>query len=264
MLDVLKRMAARNFAGGLRQQEKVGILTWIVGISELIQAEIDGEARPRSASGGRGAARMAGLGATRASASARFPQVLRPTTPRSSRRGRHRRRATRSCQRRSCASSPTGQASLSYTTRSWRSRTTFEAIAVWHTDVAKPYRRADNLRFWTMAARRRWDVDLAAGEQQGGFDVNELVLNETPAAWRRFDAALLRWCRAVREELQAELEEPREGEVPVGRRAPAPAPPRLLVEPGPASLLESSAAAAGRLTAQEGQAEAGASEAASL
>lgn len=45
VLEILKRMATRNFAGGLRQNEKVEILTWIVGISELIQTEIDEEKR---------------------------------------------------------------------------------------------------------------------------------------------------------------------------------------------------------------------------
>lgn len=263
-------MAARNFAGGLRQQEKVGILTWIVGISELIQAEIDAEKRE---------------------AEERERWAWRREDGWAGRDAREREHAFLKCfvtaptELPAWTAPPESDAELPtaflrffadgtrlielHNALVAQSRRRFEAIAVWHTDVAKPYRRADNLRFWTMAARRRWDVDLAApaasaaGEQKGGFDVNELVLNETPAAWRRFDAALLRWCRAVREELQAELEEPREGEVAVGRRAPgAPALPRLLVEPGPASLLESSAAAAGRLTAQEGQAEAGASEAA--
>jgi hypothetical protein len=251
VLDVLKRMAARNFAGGLRQQEKVGILTWIVGISELIQAEIDAEKR-EAEERERWAWRRADAWAGRdprerehaflkCFATAELPAWTAPPERDDELPGAFLRALADGTRLVELHNALVAQ-----------SRRRFEAIAVWHTDVAKPYRRADNVRYWVTAARRRWDVDLAAPTAEGpGLDVNELVLAEAPAAWRRFDAALLRWCRAVREELQTELEEPREGEVTHGRRAPGtwpagPAPPRLLVEPGADS--------------KEQQAEAGASE----
>lgn len=41
-----------------------------------------------------------------------------------------------------------------------KSRRHFEQIKQYHTDTAKPYRCADNLRYWVKAAELRWDVKL--------------------------------------------------------------------------------------------------------
>ncbi|OBT49506.1 hypothetical protein VE04_10237, partial [Pseudogymnoascus sp. 24MN13] len=38
-----------------------------------------------------------------------------------------------------------------------RSKRPFGAIPVWHSDTAKPYRCAENLRFWIKAAELRWE-----------------------------------------------------------------------------------------------------------
>ena len=67
-----------------------------------------------------------------------------------------------------------------------------------HTDFGKPYRCAENLRFWIKAAELRWEVKL---------DVNALdVANgKDRETWKRFDQAILTWCSAVRSELTAEL-----------------------------------------------------------
>jgi hypothetical protein len=78
-----------------------------------------------------------------------------------------------------------------------KSKRHFEEIKQYHTDTAKPYRCADNLRYWIKAAELRWDVKL-------DVDVMGVVNGTDDAAWQKFDAALLTWCKAVREEIMAE------------------------------------------------------------
>ena len=75
-----------------------------------------------------------------------------------------------------------------------RSKRKFGEIKSWHTDVAKPYRRAENLRYWAKAAELRFDIRL-------GLPVQEVVHGE---AWQAFDEAVLKWSRKVREELLEE------------------------------------------------------------
>lgn len=81
-----------------------------------------------------------------------------------------------------------------------KSRRHFEEIKQYHTDTAKPYRCADNLRFWAKAAELRWDVKL-------DLDVMGVVNGTDAAAWKKFDTAILQWARGVREEIMAEWKE---------------------------------------------------------
>jgi hypothetical protein len=78
-----------------------------------------------------------------------------------------------------------------------KSRRQFEEIKQYHTDTAKPYRCADNLRFWIKAAELRWDIKL-------DVDVMGIVHGDDDAAWKKLDAALLKWCQGVREEITSE------------------------------------------------------------
>jgi hypothetical protein len=78
-----------------------------------------------------------------------------------------------------------------------KSRRQFEEIKQYHTDTAKPYRCADNLRYWVKAAELRWDIKL-------DVDVMGVVQGQDDAAWKKFDTALLKWCQGVREELTLE------------------------------------------------------------
>jgi hypothetical protein len=81
-----------------------------------------------------------------------------------------------------------------------KSRRQFEEIKQYHTDTAKPYRCADNLRYWAKAAELRWDIKL-------DVDVMGVVNGTDAVAWNKFDAALLKWCRGVREEIILEWKE---------------------------------------------------------
>ncbi|KAG9249520.1 uncharacterized protein F5Z01DRAFT_715872 [Emericellopsis atlantica] len=79
-----------------------------------------------------------------------------------------------------------------------KSRRRFGAIPTFHTDTQKPYRCADNLRYWVKAAELRFEIHLRV-------DVMGVVNNSGPEAWQTFEAAILQWCRHVREELAREL-----------------------------------------------------------
>lgn len=78
-----------------------------------------------------------------------------------------------------------------------KSRRQFEEIKQYHTDTAKPYRCADNLRYWVKAAELRWDIKL-------DVDVMGVVQGKDDAAWKKFDSAVLKWCQGVREEITSE------------------------------------------------------------
>lgn len=79
-----------------------------------------------------------------------------------------------------------------------KSRRRFGAIPTFHTDTQKPYRCADNLRYWVKAAELRFEVNLSV-------DVMGIVYGSGPQVWLDFEAAILKWSQRVREEFTAEL-----------------------------------------------------------
>lgn len=79
-----------------------------------------------------------------------------------------------------------------------KSRRRFGAIGSFHKDTQKPYRCADNLRYWAKAAELRFEVMLS-------IDALGIVYDSSPRVWVDFDAAILAWCRCVREEITREL-----------------------------------------------------------
>ncbi|KLU87585.1 hypothetical protein MAPG_06582 [Magnaporthiopsis poae ATCC 64411] len=81
-----------------------------------------------------------------------------------------------------------------------KSQRRFGAIGNYHIDTQKPYRCADNLRYWVKAAELRWEIQLR--------DVDALAIvydNSGPAVWLAFEDAILEWCLKVREEITSEL-----------------------------------------------------------
>ncbi|PSR75730.1 hypothetical protein BD289DRAFT_487050 [Coniella lustricola] len=83
-----------------------------------------------------------------------------------------------------------------------KSRRRFGMIGTFHTDTQKPYRAADNIRYWAKAAELRFEVT--------GLKVDALgvVYNSKPEVWLEFEDAVLRWCKHVRHEIAADLERP--------------------------------------------------------
>jgi hypothetical protein len=195
VLEILKRMASRNFADGIRQGEKVAILSWIVGISKLIQSEINQEKleqEEREMWSWR-VGDWSGREREREWAFMRSfidkPEELPEWTDVSH-------------------DDELPTPFLQYFQNGLRlvhlhnelvgkSKRQFEEIKVFHTDTAKPYRMAENLRFWVKAAQLRWEISL-------DLDVMAVVQGNKPAAWHQFDTAIQKWCRGVREEITAE------------------------------------------------------------
>lgn len=201
VLDVLKRMASRNFRGGIRILELAAFLSWIESIDGLLKEELQIEEREAAEReswvwrdgdwSGRERERewlfLRSFDAPSAS------EQLLPQWP-------------------EAAPEPADANSLEipsdfllalqdgqrlirlHNALVARSKRKFGEIKSWHTDVAKPYRRAENLRYWAKAAELRFDVRLAV-------PVQKVVHGE---AWRKFDEAVLKWSREVREELLEE------------------------------------------------------------
>ena len=202
VLDVLKRMAGRNFRGGIRTAELSDIILWIESIDRLLQRE---EAQERHEAAEREAWpwRHGDWTGRERERDWLFLTSFDPSpTPLP-------RWPEPSADSSTAAASPPpsdflralqdGQRLVQlHNALVARSRRRFGAIAAWHADVGKPYRRAENLRFWIKAAELRWEVRLsvAVGAVARGDDDAE--------AWRGFDEAVRRWCAAVREELVSE------------------------------------------------------------
>lgn len=200
VLDILKKMATRNFAGGVKPHERDAILVWSSGIGKLLDTEeekerIDLEEREKwrwREGKWTGKERERELLFLRSfdPNSEELPEWTEPTED---------------------SQLPTPflkelQNGLRlvhlHNALVEKSRRHFEEIKQYHTDTAKPYRCADNLRFWVKAAQLRWDVKL-------DVDVMGVVQGTDATAWRKFDTALLAWCKSVREEITAEWQEHR-------------------------------------------------------
>ena len=80
-----------------------------------------------------------------------------------------------------------------------KSKRQFGEIKTFHLDTAKPYRCAENLRYWIKAAEIRWETKLKVNVSG--------VVNGKSEAWPDFDAAILQWSKAVRQELTKEWRE---------------------------------------------------------
>lgn len=88
-----------------------------------------------------------------------------------------------------------------------KSRRRFGAIPSFHADTQKPYRAADNLRYWMKAAELRWEIMIkcdALGLQYAK-DKKLENMEEAGRMWVQFEDAIVKWCRGVREEVEGEL-----------------------------------------------------------
>jgi len=200
VLDVLKRMASRNFRGGMRVLELAAFLSWIESIDTLLKEELQIEQREAAEreswtwregdwSGKEREREWLFLKSFDPSSSSdALPQwpELSPATPDAN-------AVDIPCD--FLVTLQDGQRLIRlHNALVARSKRKFGEIKSWHTDVAKPYRRAENLRYWAKAAELRFDVRLA-------LPVQEIVHGES---WRQFDEAVLKWSSKVREELLEE------------------------------------------------------------
>lgn len=207
VLDVLKRWAARHFAMGLRDEERDVIKGWIAGVRTMLVREKaleDLEAQERE---NWDWARGDWTGRERA----REESFLRSLMP-----GGHTLPEWTSIDDTPLDSLPSpflerfrdGRILVQlHNIAVKKSKRHFGEIKAYHQDIAKPYRQAENLRFWLKAAELRW-------EMRKQVDVMGVVQNTSEVAWRQFDAALLAWCKTVREELVRDWMEANPGRPP--------------------------------------------------
>lgn len=195
VLDVLKRMATRNFRGGIRLTELTDILLWIEGIDKLTKTEEQleqEEAAEREAMvwregewRGREREREWLFLKSFDSDAATLPQWPEPTE-------------AQELPTEFLKALQDGQRLVRlHNALVSRSKRNFGEITTFHTDVAKPYRMAENLRFWIKAAELRWEIKLSV-------PVLDVVNSKGEESWKKFDDAIFIWCQGVRAELTEE------------------------------------------------------------
>ncbi|MCJ1254251.1 hypothetical protein MMC24_002065 [Lignoscripta atroalba] len=202
VLDVLKRMAARNFAGGMKVEELQTIEDWVQGVEALLTQE-----RAIETQEAKDKESWKWLEGSWSDTNVQrewlfmctfLPEGTLPawTTP----------SETTNLPTPFLESLRNGLTLVQlHNTILKKSKRQFGEIKTFHADTVKPYRCAENLRYWVKAAEIRWETKLQ-------LDVMGVVYGKNDEAWRGLDAAILQWCRAVREEIRREW---REGTVQV-------------------------------------------------
>jgi hypothetical protein len=199
VLDVLKRMATRNFAGGMRTEERETMESWVESVHNMLKEEeaMEEVERKQRASWtwlddswhGSEVEREYSFMKSMDPDSDTLPEFKSvddvaddeelPTEFLNDLR--------------------TGLRLVKLHNSAVRkSKRPFGAIDKWHTDFGKPYRSTENLLYWIKAAELRWEVDLTV-------DVSGVVNGTDRAAWKGFEAAIWKWCGRVREEIAGEL-----------------------------------------------------------
>ena len=196
VMDVLKRMASRTFAGGMKEDELSVILKWVKGIDRFIVEEQAMEAKEAETRGkwqwldgswdGQERKRE------RLFMCSFVPDADLPDWTLGGETESH--------------PSPFLQALRNGLTLVHlhnavlqKSKRQFGDIKTYHTDTAKPYRCAENLRYWIKAAEIRWEIKIKVNVTG--------VVHGRSEAWPDFEAAILQWCQVVRKEITNEWEE---------------------------------------------------------
>ena len=202
VLDVLKRMASRSFRGGLRVLELAAFLSWIESIDTLLKKELEIEQR-EAAERDSWTWREGDWSGKEREREWLFLKSFDPSSSSEDALPQWPETSPAETQDANAVDIPSdflvalqdGQRLIRlHNALVARSKRKFGEIKSWHTDVAKPYRRAENLRYWAKAAELRFDVRL-------NLPVQDIVHGEK---WRQFDEAVLKWSSSVREELLEE------------------------------------------------------------
>nr|POE48153.1 hypothetical protein CFP56_01481 [Quercus suber] len=217
VLDILKRMASRNFRGGIRLLELTEIIIWIESIDKLIKKEEEQE-QQEAAERESWAWREGDWTGREHEREWVFLKAFDADQPPLPRCPEALPAEERQYPNDFLLALQDGQRLVKlHNALVARSKRKFDEIKTWHVDVAKPYRMAENLRFWIKAAELRWEIKLTV-------PVSDLVNNKDAAAWKAFEAAVLTWATGVREELTEEWRQ--EALQTEGKRKP----PELRVE----------------------------------
>ncbi|KAF7905609.1 uncharacterized protein EAF01_006130 [Botrytis porri] len=210
VLEVLKRMATRGFANGIRTEERETMDNWVDGVRNMLRREkiLEEEERKLIASWTwLHADGWAGKEIEREYAFLKSMDPEPDTLPPLS--------LVDDVKDDSLLPTPflaemkTGLRLVKlHNAAVKKSKRPFGAISTFHTEFNKPYRSAENLRFWVKAAELRWEADVK-------FDVMGVVNSEDRDAWEGFEEVIWKWCRMVREEISEELKRPRKMSIKV-------------------------------------------------
>ena len=190
VLDILRKCASRNFAGGLREDERLMVLVWVSDVGMMIDREAklqEQERNERKDWQWMDDSRWVGNEHARDISFLHF-------LIRKAKAGAQKHEIPQGLQ--FLKTLADGRDLIAMHNAAVReSKRHFELISSFHSDVGKPYRRADNLRYFIKAAERRFEIKVK-------FDVMAVAnLREEEAAWRGFENALLDWSKGVRAEL---------------------------------------------------------------
>jgi hypothetical protein len=205
VMEVLKRMATRNFAHGVRAEEHETMEAWITGVWDMLRQEEEMESAEK-------AERLSwswlddslwaapdsdGLCIDREFAFLKSMDPDSTTLPDYSPSSYPADAPPEPSPFLSSLQSGLRLVNL-HNTIVKKSKRQFGSIPTFHTDTAKPYRCAENLRFWIKASELRWETPLKV-------DVMGLVGSAGADAWKGFEVAVWKWCKGVREEIAGEL-----------------------------------------------------------
>ncbi|CCE31394.1 uncharacterized protein CPUR_05247 [Claviceps purpurea 20.1] len=196
VMEVLKQMATRNFNGGMKDEEIKIMTDWVASVFDFLEQEHKIELAERAERESWGWLRGDWSGREyereRAFLSSMEPEaeLLPEWTPLSE---------ASECPTPFLQGLQNGVLLVKlHNAAVKKSRRRFGAIPTFHTDTQKPYRSADNIRYWAKAAELRFEVMLKV-------DALGVVYDNGPEVWQEFESAILKWCEHVRQEITSEL-----------------------------------------------------------
>jgi hypothetical protein len=206
VMEVLRKMASRNFANGMRNEEREIMEKWVSGVYDMLNREavLEEEERKERASWiwlyddyegpegswvGREVERELAFLRTMDQEPDEIPEYKSVETV----------LHDEELPTEFLKEMRTGLRLVKlHNTLVKKSKRNFGAIDRWHTDFRKPYRPAENLRYWIKAAELRWEVKLKV-------DVLAVVTGNDRVALKEFEDAIWKWCAKVREEISVDL-----------------------------------------------------------
>ena len=190
VLDILRKCASRNFAGGLKEDELLMVLIWVSDVGMMINQEAKLEEREKNERKDwrwMDDSQWVDNEHDRDLEFLHFllrkarPDSQGPDTP------------TELQYFRALADGRDLIAMHNAAVK--ESKRQFELISSFHSDIAKPYRRAENLRYFIKAAERRFEIKMK-------FDVMAVAnMRNDQTVWTGFEDALRQWAKGVRFEL---------------------------------------------------------------
>lgn len=190
VLDVLKKCAERNFAGGLREDERLAILVWVSDVGMMIDREAkleEADKHERKDWHWMDDSKWTNRESERDLNFLDFLLEGQGRDPSENHVGHDQNYLRNLADGRDLVQMHNAAVN--------RSKKHFDYIKSFHDDVAKPYRRADNLRYWLKAAELRWELRLK-------LDVMAVAnAADNDSAWSAFEEVVRLWSRGVRAEL---------------------------------------------------------------